>query len=180
MSLQSFCSSQVPLLLQERHLRSWTESSSSSVIFLDFCTFGVLVNTSMPSFTGYTHAATSERAPLTSTMHMRHAPIWLMSFKKQRVGMSIPASLAASRIVLPAGTSQAMPLILMFTISIVYTLLPYFFSIAPNLHFSRQTPHLMHFCVSMTCGWRTAPEIAPTGQLRAQSVQPLHFSASMT
>ena len=42
---------------------------------------------------------------------------------------------------------------------------------APNLHFSRQTPHLMHFCVSMTCGSRTVPEMAPTGQLRAQSVQ---------
>ena len=67
-----------------------------------------------------------------------------------------------------------------YHIHAILNFLPYFFSMAPNLHFSRQTPHLMHFCVSMTCGSRTVPEIAPTGQLRAQSVQPLHLSASMT
>ena len=67
-----------------------------------------------------------------------------------------------------------------YHIHAILNFLPYFFSMAPNLHFSRQTPHLMHFCVSMTCGSRTVPEMAPTGQLRAQSVQPLHLSASMT
>lgn len=62
----------------------------------------------------------------------------------------------------------------------VYTLLPYLFSIALNLHLSMQTPHLMHFVVSITCGCFTEPVIAPTGQLRAQSVQPLHLSSTTT
>ena len=46
-----------------------------------FRTFSVLVNTSMPSFTGYTQDATSERAPFTSTTQTRQAPISLMSFR---------------------------------------------------------------------------------------------------
>ncbi len=81
MSLQSFCSSQLPLRSQVRHLRSCTLSSSSRVIFLDSWTLGELVKTSMPSFTGYTQAAQRERAPFTSTMHIRQAPIWFISFK---------------------------------------------------------------------------------------------------
>ena len=35
----------------------------------------------MPSLTGYTQAATWARAPLTSTRHIRQAPISLMSFR---------------------------------------------------------------------------------------------------
>ena len=61
----------------------------------------------------------------------------------------------------------------------VRTLLPYFLTTAPNLHFSMQTPHLMHLVVSMTWGCLTEPLMAPTGQLRAHRVQPLHLSATM-
>ena len=42
-----------------------------------------------------------------------------------------------------------------------------------------QMPHLMHLLLSMTCTFLTSPTMASTGQLRAQSVQPLHFSGSM-
>lgn len=38
-----------------------------------------------------------------------------------------------------------------------------------------QAPHLMHFSTSMECTSLTLPEIAPTGQTRAQRVQPLHL-----
>ena len=81
MSLHSFWNSQLPLRSQDRHFFSWTDSSSSRVIRRDSWTLGVLVNTSMPSLTGYTQAATRDRAPFTSTMHIRQAPIWLTSFR---------------------------------------------------------------------------------------------------
>ena len=58
--------------------------------------------------------------------------------------------------------------------------LSYFLTIAPNLHFSIQAPHLIHFVTSMVCGFLTEPEMAPTGQTRAQAVQPLHLSASIS
>ena len=51
--------------------------------------------------------------------------------------------------------------------------------IAPNLHFSMQTPHLRHFVVSMRCASRTVPLMQPAGQPRAHSVQPLHFAGSI-
>ena len=70
-----------------------------------------------------------------------------------------------------------LPMIFILTISIDGTLLSYLFTIALNLHFSMQAPHLMHLLVSITCGFFTVPLIAPTGQLRAQSVQPLHLSS---
>ena len=50
---------------------------------------------------------------------------------------------------------------------------------APNLHFSKQTPHLMHFDWSITCGFLTEPAMHETGQLRAQRVQPTHLSSWM-
>ena len=56
----------------------------------------------------------------------------------------------------------------------------YALEIAPNLHFSIQVPHLIHFVVSILCGSLTVPSIAPTGQLRAQAVQPLHFAGSIS
>ena len=80
------------------------------------------MNTSIPSFTGYTQEATKLLAPLTSTTQIRQAPISLISFKKQRVGMSIPASLAASKIVEPLGAVTVMPLIFNVTVSIVSSL----------------------------------------------------------
>ena len=54
---------------------------SSSVVFLAAMTLSELVVTSIPSATGYTHAATMLRAPLTSTMQILHAPMALMSFR---------------------------------------------------------------------------------------------------
>ena len=66
----------------------------------------------MPSFTGCTQAATKERAPFTSTTQTRQAPISFKSFKKHKVGILIPANLAASKIVEPSGTEKGIPLIL--------------------------------------------------------------------
>ena len=49
---------------------------------------------------------------------MRHAPISFISFKKQRVGISTPASLEASRTVAPFGASIGMPFTFMLNVSI--------------------------------------------------------------
>ena len=51
---------------------------------------------------------------------------------------------------------------------------------ALNLHFSMQAPHLMHLVLSMEWGFLTSPEMAPTGQMRAQAVQPLQLSAMIS
>ncbi len=56
---------------------------------------------------------------------------------------------------------------------------PYFLTIALNLQVSMQAPHLMHLVVSIVWGSLTFPEIAPTGHLRAQAVQPRHTSGWM-
>ena len=50
---------------------------------------------------------------------------------------------------------------------------------APKRQVLIHTPHLMHFCVSIVWGCFTAPEIASAGHLRAQAVQPRHFSGSI-
>ena len=71
----------MPFLGQVRHSILWLLSISSRVMRLEFLTFSVSVNTSMPSDTGYTHEATRFLAPLTSTMHMRHAPISFMPLR---------------------------------------------------------------------------------------------------
>ena len=79
---------------QDKHFFSCVERIISNVVRRLACTFGVLVDTSMPSETGYTQAVTKRagRPPsLTSTMQMRQAPISLISFRKHRVGISTPA-----------------------------------------------------------------------------------------
>ena len=43
-----------------------------------------------------------------------------------------------------------------------------------------QAPHLMHLAWSMTCCFLISPVIAPTGQLRAHLVQPLHLSVILS
>src|SRR5659263_18444 len=93
--------------------------------------------------------------------------------------MLIPACRAASKMVKPFGTERGIPLILIFTISITFGTPSYFLSTAPNLHFCRQTPHLMHLALSITCGFLTLPVIAFTGQLRAHNVQPTHLFSSI-
>ena len=80
-SSESRCSSQLLLRAQLRQSWSWSERMSSTVVFLLAMTLGVLVNTSMPSLTGYTQDATRLLAPLTSHTHTRHAPIALMSLR---------------------------------------------------------------------------------------------------
>ena len=48
-------------------------------------------------------------------------------------------------------------------------------SIASKLHFSKQIPFCTHILIDNVILFN-APEIAPTGQLQAQIVQPVHFS----
>ena len=60
------------------------------------------------------------------------------------------------------------------------SLLSYRFTMALKRQVSMQAPHLMHLRVSIWWGFLTSPEIALTGQARAQAVQPLHLSSSMT
>ena len=55
--------------------------------------------TSIPSATLVTQAGNNLLEPATSTRHRRHAPTSLKPSKRQRVGISIPASVAASKIV---------------------------------------------------------------------------------
>jgi hypothetical protein len=50
-------------------------------------------------------------------------------------------------------------------------------SIAANLHTSKQFPHLTQAAWSMTWDSLREPVMHSTGQLRAQMVQPMHFSA---
>jgi hypothetical protein len=82
--------------------------------------------------------------------------------------------LAASRIVVPAGTETASPLIVTVTLAIEKT--PYSLMIALNGQLEIHAPHLMHFAGSITCFSLTLPTIASTGQKRAHFVHPLHAS----
>ena len=80
-SSASFCNSQFIERTHERHFFLWVESMSSTVILRDLRTLGVFVRTSIPSDTGYTQAATSPRAPVASTRHIRQEPTHCTSFK---------------------------------------------------------------------------------------------------
>ena len=70
----------------------------------------------MPSRISVLQAGTSRSVPSTSTMHMRQAAISLISFKKHRWGMGMPAFSAAARMVVPLGAESSRPLIVKFTI----------------------------------------------------------------
>ena len=63
----------------------------------------VAVFTSMPSSHGRTQAAAYTRPP-TSTAHMRHTPTGSKRASWHSTGISMPASFAASQIVVPSGT----------------------------------------------------------------------------
>src|SRR5690606_4097563 len=80
-SFDNFWSSQFLLRTQLTQSFRWSERMSSSVVLLASWTLRVFVLTSIPSETGYTHAGTSVLAFLTSTTHIRQAPISLMPFK---------------------------------------------------------------------------------------------------
>ena len=51
---------------------------------------------------------------------------------------------------------------------------------ASNRQTSKHRPHLMQRSWSIMCGSRRMPVMHVTGQLRAQTVQPTHFSASIS
>ena len=80
-SSASFCNSQFIERTQLKHFFLCVESISSNVVLRDCLMRGVLVLTSIPSETGYTHAATSPLAPVASTRHIRHDPTHCTSFK---------------------------------------------------------------------------------------------------
>ena len=70
----------------------------------------------MPSSTSVLQAGTSRLVPSISTTHIRQAAISLMSFKKHRWGMGMPAFSAAARMVVPFAADSSRSLILKFTI----------------------------------------------------------------
>ena len=51
---------------------------------------------------------------------------------------------------------------------------------APKLHVSLHTPHLMHTASLIVWRWSLAPAMPSTGHSRAQAVQPLHISSSIS
>ena len=67
-------------------------------------TCGVFVWTTMPSATGVLHDAHMRSSPSTCTTQTRHAPIWLIFSRKHSVGILMPSSSAALRMVVPSGT----------------------------------------------------------------------------
>src|SRR5215212_6835663 len=80
-------------------------------------TSGVCVNTSMPSVSGVAQDSIKPpRLPKISTVQIRHDPQARSSGWKQRLGISIPAIRAASRMTVPAGTVTSWPLMVPVTI----------------------------------------------------------------
>src|SRR5512139_490029 len=67
-----------------------------------------------------------------------------------------------------------------FNIDIYMAPFNYCLTIASNLHFGIQAPHLIHTAWSMVWTSLTLPEMQLTGQMRAQRVQPTHFSGTIT
>ena len=59
----------------------------------------------MPSAHGVVHEAGTPLAPSTSTRHIRHEPNALSESVAHSLGMVTPASVAARRTDVPAGTS---------------------------------------------------------------------------
>ena len=94
-SLHSCCSLQFSLRTHERQFWSCCAMSSCKFIRRASITRAERVLISMPSSTVVLHAGARRSYPFISTRQMRQAPISLYSFKKQRVGISIPALLAA-------------------------------------------------------------------------------------
>ena len=107
---------QFPLRMQVVQVELCSERMSRRFVRRAERTRGLLVLMTMPSSTCVLQAGISRCVPSSSTTQMRQAAISLMSFKKHRWGMGMPASLAALRIVEPSGTERAFPLISMFAI----------------------------------------------------------------
>src|SRR5215218_6647756 len=80
-------------------------------------TSGECVSTSIPSVSGVAQdSIRPPRLPRISTVQMRHDPQARSSGWKQRLGISIPAMRAASRMTVPAGTVTSWPLMVPVTI----------------------------------------------------------------
>ena len=83
----------------------------NSIVFLRMASSsGVLVTTTMPSLTGVLQAVIGRSTPSTLTTQTRQAPVVETFFNQQSVGIFIPNSLAASRIVALTGTVTCVPL----------------------------------------------------------------------
>ena len=100
----SACNSQFPERVQVKQSFAWLEIIRSSITCLASKTFGVCVCTTIPSSTVWIQEVANPRLPSTSTIHILQSPTSFISFKKHSVGISIPACLAASRIVVPFST----------------------------------------------------------------------------
>jgi len=74
------------------------------------------VMTLMPSLTGVLQAVMVRSTPSTSTAQTRQAPVGDTFSSQQRVGIFMPSWLAASRMVVPAGTVTFLPSIVRLTI----------------------------------------------------------------
>ena len=84
--------------------------------------------------------------------------------------------------VLPGYLKDGLPG-LRFDLLIVYRQIDHFSTlyltmIASNLQLSLQAPHFVHLAESMAWTFFRSPLAAPVGQTFAQTVQPVHFSAS--
>ena len=58
--------------------------------------------------------------------------------------------------------------------------MPHIFFTASNRQTSKHRPHLMHLSWSIKCGSFRLPLMHSAGQFRPQSVQPTHFSSSIS
>ena len=164
-----------------RQSPSWSPIMSSNASFRALSARSPFEFTTMPSRTVVAHARRSLGHPSASTTQTPHAPYGARPFRKQRLGISIPAFSAAARTVVPSGTSTLTPSIvrLTFFASIARSLSCQTRLTAPNLHAPSQEPQPMHFAESIAYGERGSPEIAFTGHFRAQAPQPLHFAGSI-
>ena len=105
-----FCNSQLPDFGQVRQSFGWSDRISSATIFRAFITRSVLVRTVIPSVHLVAQAGARFFLPSTSTTQIRQeAGLFLIQvpFRSmwQRVGMFMPISVAASKIVVPTGTA---------------------------------------------------------------------------
>ena len=76
-----FCSSQFPLRTQKAHWQSCWERMRRRLVRRAERTRGLLVWTTIPSWTGLLQAVTSLSMPSTSTTQTRQAPISLRPFQ---------------------------------------------------------------------------------------------------
>src|ERR1700693_3831109 len=95
----------------------WLMRRNSMLAARDCTTFSVVVLTERPSFKGVVHAAWILGIPSISTRHIRHWPTTDSRGWKQKWGISVPASSAASIRLMFFGTSIGLPLNTMVYVS---------------------------------------------------------------